>query len=159
MIFLMIKIIICIFLIMLWLRECKKDPVQTLGNFFFILFIFTLIFDVFALNNKMITLKEKPINIYHLFINRTIFLPLSLFLFQRISPHFFKKIFFSIVWIIMLYFFIKLNEQFQVVKLKEWTLLNCSYMGAIIITLSLMMSYAFDKLARSRVNNAPTNKI
>ncbi|MEH7440162.1 hypothetical protein V7182_22195, partial [Neobacillus drentensis] len=82
---------------------------------------------------------------------------LSLFLFQKIPQHFFKKILFSLVWIIMFYFFIKLNEQFQIVKLKDWTLLNCSYIGGSIITLSLIMSYAFDKLARSRVNNAPSN--
>lgn len=157
MIFLMIKIIICIILIMLWLRECKKDPVQTLGNFFFILFIFTLTFDVFALNYKMITLKEKPINIYHLFINRNIFLPLTLFLFQRISQRLFKKIFYSIGWVFMFYFFIKLNEQFHIVKLKDWTLLNCGYIGGIIVTLSLLMSYALNKLARSSVNNATSN--
>jgi hypothetical protein len=157
MIFLIIKIIICMILIMLWLRDCRDNPVQTLGNFFFILLIFTLIFDIFALNYKMITLKEKPINIFHLFINRNILLPLSLFLLQRISQHFSKKILFSIVWIIMFYFFIKLNEQFEIVKLKDWTLLNCGYMGGIIITLSLIFSYAFDKLAMSRVNNAPSN--
>jgi hypothetical protein len=155
--FLFIKLILCILLITLWLRECKKDPIPSFGNYFFILFVFTLIYDIFALNYEMITLKEKPINLFHLIIDRNILLPMSLFFFQRIYKSILRKILFSVVWITMFYFTEKLNEQFQIVNLKGLTLIKCGYIGGIIVTLSLIMSLSLDKLARSRINNAPSN--
>lgn len=157
--YLFIKIIIGIILISLWLRECKKDPVLSLGGYFFILFIITLIYDIFALNHKMITLTENQFSLIHLIIDRNILLPMSLFFLQRIYHHFFVKIFFSMVWILIFFSLENLNEQLHIVKLDHWTLIKWGYIGGMIVLLNLIMSYSLDKLTRSRINNAPTNRI
>jgi hypothetical protein len=155
--FLFIKIFISIILIFLWFRECRKEPISSFGNYFFILFIFTLIYDIFALNHKMITLTEKPFNLIHLILDRNILLPMSLFFIQRIYQSALKKFLFSMVWIAMFYILENINEQFHIVKLKNWTLFKWGYIGGIIIILSLIMSVSLQKLARSRMNNAPSN--
>ena len=154
--FLFIKILICTVLMILWLRACKKDLIQTLGNFFFILFIVTLFYDIFALNQKIITFTDSSGNLIHKIIDRSFLLPLSLFFSQKIYRAFFLKMLLSIGWIFLCYYLETLNEQFNIVKLNNWTLYKSAYMGSPIIVLSLIMSYTFDKLTRSSINNAPT---
>jgi hypothetical protein len=107
----------------------------------------------------MITLTDKQFSHIHLIIDRHIFLPLSLFFLQRIHHHFIGKFFFSMVWILLFFTLENLNQEFHIVKLEHWTLIKWGYIGGMIVLLNLIMSFSLDKLARSRINNAPANKI
>ncbi|MDR6123596.1 hypothetical protein QFZ87_003193 [Bacillus sp. SLBN-46] len=155
--FLFIKILICTILMLFWLRTCKKNLIQSLGHFFFILFIVTLFYDIFALNQKIITIIEKQGGLIHLIIDRTLLLPLSLFFLQNIYRQFFLRFVLSIGWIILYFYLETINEKFNIVKLTNWTPYKSGYIGGYIIILTLIMSYAFDKLSRSSINNAPSN--
>lgn len=155
----LIKILICMILLIYWVRACKKEPIQTLGNFFFILFIVTLSYDIFALNQQLLTLTNRQGNLFHLIIDRTFLLPLSLFFLLHIFRRFFLKIILSIGWIFVCYYLEVLNNQFHIVKLHNWTFSRSAFMGSCIIVLSLFMIYAFEKLTRSSINHAPSKKV
>lgn len=154
--FLLIKCLICIILLFYWLKACKMDLIQTLGNFFFILFIVTLFYDIFALNQKLLTLTNQQGNLFHLILDRTFLLPLSLFFLLNIFGPFFLKVLVSISWIFFCYYLEILNNQFHIVNLNNWTLNKAAFMGSFIIVLSLIMSYALKMLTRSSLNHAPT---
>lgn len=152
--YLFLKIIICVAFIFLWLRACRKDIVQSLGHYFFILFITNLLYDVLALNHGWITIKENKYSLIHLIMDRIILLPFSLFFLQGISRNLSIKFSLSLLWILLFSRFETLNEMFHIVELKNMTFLKWSYMGGSITLLSLAFAYFLNELGRSRIHNA-----
>lgn len=155
--YLSIKLIISVIFIVLWLRACRNDLVPSLGNSFLILFLVTLIDDIFALNQKMIALNEHPFSFIHITMDRIIILPLSLFILQSMSKHLLINFLLSVGWIFIFKMLETLNERAQIVELANWTPLKWGYIGGIVIGISLLFAYFFKKLIRSTVNNAPSN--
>ncbi|HYK74292.1 MAG TPA: hypothetical protein VEV44_14445 [Pseudoneobacillus sp.] len=154
--YLFLKIIICVTFIFLWLRACRKDIVQSLGHYFFILFITILIYDVFALNHEWITINENKYSLIHLIMDRIILVPFSLFFLQRINRHLYIKFSLSLLWICLFSSFETINEMFHIVVIRNMTFLKWGYMGGTVAILSLIFAYWLKELGRSRFNNAPS---
>ena len=157
--YLFLKIVIGIIFLFLFIRECRNNLFLTLGNFFFILFMVTLFFDIFGLNQEIIIINKKKLNLIHLITDRQISLPFLLFFLQKFHHRFFIKTLLSIVWIFVFYFLEIFNEYFHIEKLDNWTIFKAGYIGGYIIILSLIFSFLFKKLLIRSATHATSKKI
>lgn len=147
--------VICVAFI---IGEFRKNFISSSGQYFIILFLAILSYDIFALNYQLVTIKGNAINSMHIFMDRIIILPVSLFFLQNLKGSYYKKIGLSMGWIFLLLLIEVFNEKNGITKMEvSKPFLWCMF-GLSIITLSFLFNYFFQKLMRREIN-ASSNKV